>query len=175
VQGTRAILEVDLFNGDGLDAEGKTALHHAALECFDDGVATDLILSSNVTVGAIDKDGKTVLHIAVENSLPNMVNRLVRLCDAKDQLLDVIDAQEETPLMKAVLKRNVEMVQTLLDAGANPNVLTAKGSALDSSLESGWEDVQSLLVAAGAMTGGALGVQAAKASEAQAGMATDDM
>lgn len=100
-------------------------------------------------LGAVDRDGRTALHLAVLDGRDEVVRALVEGFEASlnargdvvvpvgigsgtapradGALLDACDANNETPLMMAVRRGSDDLVRLLLTAGANP----ARGGGRD--------------------------------------------
>ena len=93
-------------------------IHQAASK--NNSNALDLLLKSGVSVNSIDyPSGRTALHICVEKNFPDGVNVLLG-----DKEIDVdikSDAEEITPLFIAVTKKNIRLVETLIEHGASLN------------------------------------------------------
>jgi len=156
VERVRTILEVDLFDGAGPDEGGLTALHAAATKANGDSALVELILSLDCAadmVNTIDTSGKTALHHAVQKRIASMVHQV---CDLSSTL-DAVDGEQCTALMYAVINKDMECATKLLASGADVNVVTEKGAAMD--LAAGWNEGQELLQSHGAMSKGALTIK----------------
>jgi len=167
----RAILEVDLFHGHGVDDEGHTPLHAAATKGGGHEGLTDLLLSLDSAEdmhGTVDKVGKTPMHHAVEKQLPSMVRQLSNVSGT----LDEVDSDQYTALMYAVVNKDVTSVHQLLESGADVNIITERGSSMD--LAAGWPEGQEVLQTYGGMTKGALGVKSKKTEDPNGMGSVDD-
>lgn len=106
-------------------------------------------IEKNFSVNSKDTKGRTVLHVAAEIKTcdVSLVQRLLELGSS----VDTQDLKGRTPLHVAARMGNEELVATLLDHGANANLLTTKNySALNFASEHGYVKVVKLLVKRGA-------------------------
>ncbi len=103
-----------------LDADGWTALHHAA---YHDQVAcVRLLLEREANPNAEAEHRCTPLHMAAAQGSPAVVELLVEAGAS----LDHIDDDGATPLHYATLSGRLDLVRALLAAGAHPNVKNAR-------------------------------------------------
>lgn len=137
------------------DSRGRTALHRA-VECNNEPAA-DLLLDAGADVNAKDADGKVPLRMAfyslyyLDYNPPLVAKLLARGTDvdlattiALGTARDVAAAikrnpaainekaktdYEETPLQFAVRRKSPEMIKTMIDAGADPNIRDKSGNA----------------------------------------------
>ncbi len=116
-------------NPDLADAEGLTAIQHAAVQSRHELVK--LLHRSGAELGAIDPRGRTLLHLAVSgwSSRDAAAARLATVQWLIDQGLsvDAPDAAGVTPLMQAAAHADDDMVRLLLAAGSDVNVADARG------------------------------------------------
>ena len=89
--------------------------------------AVKKLIAAGADVSAKNKDGRTVLRMAVIKGRADLVKALL----AAKANPNVADALGETPLMSAAKAGNEEIVKLLLGAGANPNVQTSAPLAPD--------------------------------------------
>lgn len=75
----------------------------------------------------------------------------------------MVDDEQHTPLMHAASNKDVEMLSRLLAAGADPNIISEQGTAMD--VASGWDTGVEILQSHGALTSGALRVKQKKEQE----------
>ncbi|KAJ9449729.1 Ankyrin repeat [Diplonema papillatum] len=121
-----------------------TPLHAAAVT--DSVPVAHLFLSHGVPVNATDRAGKTALHYAALCSSLHYARCLV---EQPGCLLDGADAEGKTALHYAVGRRQIGIVQLLVDAGADTAVVDAKGATpLDVAEARGSSDVANILLAA---------------------------
>ncbi|MGC6400105.1 ankyrin repeat domain-containing protein [Sphingomonas sp. FW199] len=76
-----------------------------------------LLLANGGNPNVPDGQGNTAAMLAVEQNFPEAIDVLVRYKANFNQS----NARGETPLIRAVQLRNVDMVRTLLAAGADPD------------------------------------------------------
>eukprot|EP01083_Nonionella_stella_P103341 294973_1 len=95
------------------DEQGNTPLILAALHKRDRILRT--ILQYDGVLSRRNNSGKTALHVAVENNVPDSVQRLLNArADVEDRMNGL------TPLMVAAREGYKEMVKLLIDYGADP-------------------------------------------------------
>lgn len=120
-----------LAKGIEVDASrewGHTALHYAAANAFAKITAT--LLERGADVNAVTKAGPQIAW----NALTFATNRDETYSVTADEkktiellihygiAIDLADDEGRTPLMRAAQSRNAEIVEVLLNAGANPNL-----------------------------------------------------
>lgn len=96
-------------------ASGESALHVVTQRR--DAVWLRFLLGKGANPNLADKRGVTALQLASDLGWAEGVDILV----AKGASIDVANAAGETPLISAVHRRDVGLVRTLLNAGANPD------------------------------------------------------
>ncbi|XP_054638984.1 B-cell lymphoma 3 protein [Dunckerocampus dactyliophorus] len=74
-----------------------------------------------------DEDGDTALHIAVVHGELALVSQLIHLLLWAGRTLDIYNNLRQTPLHLAVITQQVNMVDALLRAGADPSALDRNG------------------------------------------------
>jgi ankyrin repeat protein len=99
------------------DERGNTALMVAAASGLDNIV--ELFIRSGADVNAINFDGKTALHMALENKQSLVVSFILSM--AGGLKVDVADKWGNTPLIIAAKNNDIENVRMLLMRHANPN------------------------------------------------------
>ena len=116
-------------------ATGRAPLATAAVAGFADVV--DLLLKRGAKADALSRNGETALLLATRETSRNRP-RIVQLLLSKtpDTLVDATTAADSnnTPLMYAVLKKDIESIRLLVKAGASPtapndNDLTPEAAA----------------------------------------------
>lgn len=125
------------------------SLHKAVWKRDAEGV--ERLLRERVDVNAVNKNGKTALHLAVGMCRKN--KRIVELLLADDSVeVDAVSDDDQTALIIAVEKRRADFVDMLLAAGANANFETESWKTpMSVALEKqGPLHVVQLLLAAGA-------------------------
>ena len=164
---------------NGARGDGATALLWAAH--WDDGEAAGLLLRAGANVNAADDHGVTPLARACENASASMVRRLLEaganpnmaqmngltplMTAARTGSLDVLSAllshdadvnattatTHEAALMWAVAERRVDIVQALVEAGADVRPTTKQlFSPLIAAARNGHIEIAKVLLAAGA-------------------------
>jgi ankyrin len=120
------------------------------LQLAERGQAAEIskLLESGVDVDSRLNDGSTVLHWAVLNDQPDVVNSLL---DAGASPV-VVNRNGISPLFLAAQNGDAAIVQSLLDAGADPNTLAENGETiLMTAAHTGKPEVVDLLLANGAL------------------------
>ena len=113
-------------------ADGMTALHKAAV--LNRGAITRLLLQAGASPYARDAEGQTPLFLAASRGAINSVRELLipsgrdGNAAAVNALSPGFDSNEETPLMRAVMSRNVEMARIMIARGANVNFHSRSGN-----------------------------------------------
>ncbi len=104
-----------------------------AIEADGTAAAVQKLIAAGADVGAKNKDGRTVLRLAVIKGRADLVKALL----AAKANPNAADALGETPLMSAAKAGNAPIVKLLLEAGANPNVQTSAPLAPIKSADTG--------------------------------------
>ena len=124
----------NLQNGINFKIKGKTPLHYAVKSRNLQMV--DALLNAGADSSMQDNEGKTPLHYAVKSRNLQMVEALLNAVDANSSMLDnegkvpldynplpkdssMQDNEGKTPVHYAVKSRNLQMVEALLNVGAN--------------------------------------------------------
>ncbi len=120
-----AIAEVLIDAGADVNAQdtnGKTALNRAVAAGNVEMIR--LLLKANARVDLVGKDRRTALHdvCMIKNNDPEVVKAL--LSSASTASIDRRDRTGRSALHMAIANGNVELVKTLLDAGADPEKRT---------------------------------------------------
>ena len=143
MRGHSAVVALLLSRGarkNQANGEGRTPLWYAANE---GKVATlALLLAAQVDVEALSReDGTTPLFAAAANGHCNVVKRLL----AAEAFVDARNADAVTPLIMAVSREYGEVVQLLLRAGADRELVWNGETALDYANNAGLEEMATLL------------------------------
>jgi ankyrin repeat protein len=110
---------------DRRDVDGSTALHKAAV--YGNTGMIHLLLASGADPSIQDRNGSTALHLAAFECDVAAVQRLLESLHTSEYI-DRRTAYGFTALHRAALKWNgLEVVRTLLEAGANPNTEVMNG------------------------------------------------
>lgn len=109
----------------GVDEDGRNALHHATL-MNDIARVQQLVTDKKIDVNALDNEGFSALHLAVQENHKDVV----RILFDNGAIVDVRDNHGNTPLMRALdscykaLATNMPdpgaIIKMLLKAGADP-------------------------------------------------------
>lgn len=109
----------------GVDKDGRTALHHAAL-LNDTARVQQLVTSKKIDVNEQDNEGFSALHLAAQENRKD----IVRILLDHGATVDIKDNHGNTPLMRALdscyeaLTTNIPdpgaIIKMLLQAGADP-------------------------------------------------------
>ena len=116
----------------------------------------NLLIDAEADIHFQDRSGRTALHYAIKNGLSSVVKQLV----IKGSL-DVMDANNNTPLMEAVIIGDLPGLRLLIAANFNANVwgrCTSGGSyiwctPLEAAVRMGRLDIADLLLMAGGNIG----------------------
>jgi len=134
----RRLLELD-FAVDARDAQGATALLHACGAGHREVAIT--LLDAGADAGASTSNGMTPLAAAVAARRDALVALLLERGVAADQRLP----NDATALMIAAVQGYPDIAEQLLDGGADPNAVDARGhSALHAASQFGFEQNDSL-------------------------------
>lgn len=96
----------------------------------------------------LDANGNNALHIAIWHG---QTKRALRIIEQKSVDLNSVNRFGATALHLAVTKENAKIVQTLIDAGANPNIRNNNGATpVVDATEKGSREILDLLKKAGA-------------------------
>lgn len=101
---------------DFTDNQGRTPLHHASENCFEDGVA--LLLNYRPSIHKRDVMGQTPLHKAAANGCSGIVALLLE----KGAKVDAFDKFGQDPLMLASKNLRLRVVELLLEQDAFPTL-----------------------------------------------------
>ncbi|NBX71688.1 hypothetical protein EBQ91_02095, partial [bacterium] len=149
-QGYLDIIEVLLEAGAAVDLKDirdKTALMYAAIRGHLAVVNT--LVKAGAAVNLQDGYDYTVVMWATEKSYLNVLKALLEAQPKPD--LDLKNKDGHTPLLRAVMKRDLNIVQALLDAGATVDLSDKAGkTALMFAAEDGHLDIVKALVKSGA-------------------------
>jgi ankyrin repeat protein len=96
-------------------SSGDGALH--IVTSRNDGVYLRFLLSKGADANIEDADGNTPAMLAVEKGFTDGLDSLIRY----KANLNLANSRGETPLIRAVQLRRVDLVRTLLAGGANPD------------------------------------------------------
>lgn len=106
--------------------DGQNALH---LACGNGSAAfVQLLICSGADINQHDCNGLTPLHWSVPSQAADIAKLLVG-ASSPTLLLSAVDNNGLTALHHSAYWGNEEMLMFLLDAGSNPNVLTANGQS----------------------------------------------
>ena len=115
---------------------GQTPLIKTAYASTVRDAVAPLLLSRGADPNRQDYRGQTLLHILATQRSRTDPSAMVRLLLTNGAGLEIRNRQDQTPLMAAVASRKVEIVQLLIEAGADVRVKTRRGKPLIDSLVS---------------------------------------
>ena len=166
ISGDIDLLELLLKHGaevDITDRDGDTALRRTIVKTYSSGdviPVIDILLDNKADVNKENKDGKTPLYFAVlEEDLLGVVNKMLEIHGGNPNA----GSPNIGPLVIACAMESVELVDTLLKHGADPNVTVTWTSYSDSkcihrplsvAVDKGNTDIIALLLNAGANVNG---------------------
>ena len=100
--------------------------------------------SDQLSLYAINDDGKTSIHLACEKGALNIVKYVI---ECSPDLLDLADAHGYTPLLTAAYSNHLPVVKYLNSQNCNISVLDGRGfNVLHISSESGYFDIVMYLI-----------------------------
>lgn len=104
---------------------------HEAIQKGNENIAIQLLREKPKAVIATDSDGRTPLHWAISASQPAVFDEIVAASPYKRWREDCLEAEDAlgwTALLIAIAGGNEEMVEKLLEAGADVNAVTGNGT-----------------------------------------------
>lgn len=126
---------------DTLDAEGRTALQLASFDGHDEVVK--LLLDRGANVNHMDAVGRTSLMFASSGPYAETAKLLI---EAGAEINRVDDGEHFSALMFAAAEGNLDVVEVLLNAGADPGLKDIDGdSALSFARQNGHTSVVAML------------------------------
>ncbi len=132
---------------------GQTPLIKTAYASTVRDAVAPLLLANGADPNRQDCRGATLLHILAGERGDAGPAEMVRLLLASGAGLEIRNRQDQTPLVAAVARKNVNVVQLLIEAGADVNVKGKNGTPLIGTLIScdpGKRAILKLLTDAGA-------------------------
>ncbi|WP_424244706.1 ankyrin repeat protein [Elusimicrobium posterum] len=142
----------DLFITKGVDVNGKSAegftVLMSAVGANDVNTIKKLLAAgADVNARAFEGTGSSPLFDAIMLSREENTEAVVKLLIASGAQLNVqVGETGATPLILASMMNKKNIVQILLDAGADTSIKTEKGkTALDYANEKGYKDIAALL------------------------------
>jgi len=151
------------------DTDGNTALHHAVARCRSRTTSppyslkvlsssnvkpvVDMLLENKADVNTANSSGETPLYRAASRGLLDVASKMLQVYGGNPSK----GSLDKNPLVTACLQQNIELVDTLLKHGADPN-LASKSCDSDSkrsfplfvAADKGNIDIITLLLNAGA-------------------------
>jgi len=103
--------------------KGQPLLAHA---CESEDI-TKFLLSQDVDVNHVGKDGWAAIHVASFNDYPNVVKLLI----SAGADINAQSSLGETPLHVAAVEDCAEVIQILIDNGADPHIENMYGETAD--------------------------------------------
>lgn len=108
----RLLLQSDISTNYIMDKDGRSPFLVAANNGHV-GVIKELLRFCPDSVEVADKRGRNVLHVAVESGKLEVMKYILKSDDLKE-LINEPDSEGNTPLLLAVIKRNVSVLNLLL-------------------------------------------------------------
>ena len=112
----KALIETGKVDLRELNAKGETPLYSAVLRRQKDCI--DVLLDAGSDPNARPLGQDSMLGVAVANDAKAAVKSIVKSGRGR---IDELNSKGETPLYVAVQRRQKDCIETLLEAGANPN------------------------------------------------------
>ena len=118
-------------NANLLNAKGGTSQATALTYAVDKSHVdiSRVLLRAGADPSIVDMNGNSALHIAAARGEVNIVKDILELSSGKNLLNARGGSWQGTPLACAVDESQTDVVHLLLDAGADPTILTGKGSS----------------------------------------------
>ncbi len=130
-------------NKEETDGRGDTLIR-LAMEAGRSDLASKLIANGFDFETRSPKDGNSAFHVAVKMDSSILVKDMLTCNRLKD--VNAVDGKGDAALIHAVMNENLDICTQLLDAKADPNVLSSEGhSCIAIALELQNEDVACLL------------------------------
>ena len=124
----KEVLQTLINHGADVNAADKSNVAALMLACEKGNVnAVDILLNAGADPNIPDTDGNTRLHDTVRHGYNREVLQLLLDYGAN---VNAIDNCNETVLMKAYWNGNTDVINVLLNAGADPNIADFKGVPL---------------------------------------------
>ena len=109
--------------GNVRDRYGRSPLH-LAVQDNENPAVTEALLDVGSNLNIVDSNGQTPLHVAVQSRKSgDVVSMIVRHLVGEGANLEARDDEGNTPLYMAARRSEFEVIQYLLDSGADPNSL----------------------------------------------------
>lgn len=136
---------VDFNDAAAIDENGDSPLHYAAKK--QDWKTVEVLLNAHTNPDAIDAHGRTVTSVIMESGNIMLAKRLLQ----NGVLADFQHTSGEPALIQNIRDKNVGNVLTLINEGADVNVVSTNGeTALFTALKDGLYEPATALIAAGA-------------------------
>ena len=121
----------------------ESVLSLAIQKCNEDIIKL-LILNENLDVESRNKDGDTYLHCAIAMA---KLSTTKLVAEAKSKLLNLQNNIGNTPLISAVIKGNISIIEHLISLDVNENIQNYEGNtALHKAIESKNDEIIKLLI-----------------------------
>lgn len=135
-----------------VDRNSKCALHYAAQ--YGDSEICELLLSCGADAGKCDEGNLTPLHLAVFRGRTETV-RVILGFPSVVASINEISEDEDTALLLAVQGNHADLVEMLLDFGADQNIRNAEGlTALEVAQALGYTEIVRILRNGGGSSSG---------------------
>lgn len=129
-------------HGDYKFPLGSTAIHIAALYGLE-ALIVKLLKEGPASRSQTTSDGRTCLHIALENQQEDIIDLLLNSHKREDPLINKLliskDGRGRTPLHTAIESGNENAVVRLVTAGADVNVVQSGRTPISVAVENQWD------------------------------------
>ena len=125
---TKETLQVIIDHGADVNATNKKHVTALMLSCYKGNTdAVSALLNAGAEYDITDAKGHTCLHAAVRG---NYRKEILQAIIDHGSVVNVTNKQNQTALAIACDKGNVDAINVLLDAGADPNIADVNGDTL---------------------------------------------
>ena len=125
---------------DQYDSEGNT-LYDLAFKNFNMGILAALKKTPRDVIDDLNKEGKAMIHYAATEEDRIFAKIKMTMIIKLDANVDILDSDGKTPLMYAVISKNIDAIKLLLEKGAKTDIKNHEDkTALDIVMEKGGDN-----------------------------------